>query len=190
MKEKVKYRTELEFIIETADDCIAHLKNKDRNYLIRYPYEPDYHFSYGLYIRNHYIHNKDFSEVSFWVEPDDLSSEIIRMIFSKLLPEYEYDNLFIESLYDDRRFIKLRWEYKKIYGVYPVEIVEKYKQAIALEPEFLISENRDVEDEDLDKEFEIAESNHERCTEVCEELIRELAESVWRIDLVKEIAEK
>lgn len=111
---KVKCKTELEFVTEVADDCIVHLKDKDKEYLINNPYTIDYHFSYCLYIRNHYIHNKDFSDAPFWVEPDYLSSEIIKMIFSKLLPEYEYDNSYIEELYDDKRFIKLRQEYNAI----------------------------------------------------------------------------
>lgn len=33
-REKVKCKTELEFISEVADDCVANLKNKDREYLI------------------------------------------------------------------------------------------------------------------------------------------------------------
>ena len=114
-REKVKCKTELEFITEVADDCVANLKDKDREHLIHNPYAIDYHFSYCLYIRNHYIHNRDFSDVDFWTEPDDLSSEIIRMIFAKLIPEYDYDNQFIENLFDDKRFIQLRQEYRAIY---------------------------------------------------------------------------
>ena len=104
-REKVKCKTELEFITEVADDCVANLKDKDREHLIRNPYAIDYHFSYCLYIRNHYIHNRDFSDVDFWTEPDDLSSEIIRMIFAKLIPEYDYDNQFIENLFDDIQWL-------------------------------------------------------------------------------------
>lgn len=58
-REKVKCKTKLEFITEVADDCVANLKDKDREHLIRNPYAIDYHFSYCLYIRNHYIHNRD-----------------------------------------------------------------------------------------------------------------------------------
>ena len=63
-REKVKCKTELEFITEVADDCVANLKDKDREHLIRNPYAIDYHFSYCLYFRNHYIHNRDFDVVS------------------------------------------------------------------------------------------------------------------------------
>ena len=47
-REKVKCKTELEFISEVADDCVANLKDKDREYLISNPYAIDYHFSYCL----------------------------------------------------------------------------------------------------------------------------------------------
>lgn len=50
-REKVTCKTELEFITEVADDCVADLKAKDREYLINNPYALDYHFSYCLYIR-------------------------------------------------------------------------------------------------------------------------------------------
>lgn len=37
-REKVKCKTKLEFITEVADDCVANLKDKDREHLIRNPY--------------------------------------------------------------------------------------------------------------------------------------------------------
>lgn len=151
-REKVKCKTELEFITEVADDCVANLKDKDREHLIRNPYAIDYHFSYCLYIRNHYIHNRDFSDVDFWTEPDDLSSEIIRMIFAKLIPEYDYDNQFIENLFDDKRFIQLRQEYRAIYGDYPVAMVEEYKEGISFEPALFMSEISSSNNVDIDKE--------------------------------------
>ena len=58
-REKVKCKTELEFITEVADDCVANLKDKDREHLIRNPYAIDYHFSYFLYISTNFL--KTFS---------------------------------------------------------------------------------------------------------------------------------
>lgn len=187
---KVKCKTEIEFITEVADDCIAHLKGKGKEYLISNPCAIDYHFSYGLYIRNHYIHNRDFSDVDFWVEPDHLSSEIIKMVFAKLLPEYEYDNSFVRTLYDDERFIKLRQEYKNIYNEYPVAMVEEYKKGISLEPEIPISQIRSSDNVDIDKEIEVYKRNYEKSCEVIEKLLIELAEKVWRIDDLRHIVEE
>lgn len=185
-REKVKCKTELEFITEVADDCVANLKDKDRKAIINNPYAIEYHFSYCLYIRNHYIHNKDFSDVNFWVEPDHLSSEIIRMVFAKLLSEYDYNNSFVRDLFDDIRFIKLRQEYKTIYNEYPIALVEEYKSKINLEPEMPISELYSAED--IDKELEIQKRNREKSRELTEKLLKMLAERVWRIDNLKSIA--
>lgn len=189
-REKVKCKTELEFITEVADDCVANLKDKDREHLIRNPYAIDYHFSYCLYIRNHYIHNRDFSDVDFWTEPDDLSSEIIRMIFAKLIPEYDYDNQFIENMFDDKRFIQLRQEYRAIYGDYPVAMVEEYKEGISFEPALFMSEISSSNNVDIDKEIEVFKKNHEKSCAHIEKLLKKLAEKVWRLDQLRQTAEE
>lgn len=183
-------KSEIEFVNEVADDCVRNMREKDKEYLIANPYAIDYHFSYCLYIRNHYIHNRDFSEAAFWAEPDHLSSEIIRMIFSRLLPEYDYDDPFIGSLYDTKKFIKLRKEYKAIYGEYPVFLVEKYKTQVRIEPVHSIFEIRSGAEVDIDKEIEIMKKNHEAISAVIDPLIHELAELVWRTDLMKKTAEE
>ena len=190
MKKKVTYKNELEFVNEVADDCIKHLRKHDKEYLISNPYALDYHFSYCLYIRNHYIHNRDFSNASFWVESDHLSSEIIRMIFSKLLPEYDYKNPFIKSLYDTKQFIKLRKEYKNIYGEYPVFLLEKYKTQVKTEPEHSMSEMQSWSEDKIDAEIKIRDANYEIIFTAIDQLIHELAELVWQTGSLKETAEK
>ena len=74
MDKKVTCKSEIECVNEVADDCVRNMREKDKEYLIANPYAIDYHFSYCLYIRNHYIHNRDFSDAPFWAEPDHLSS--------------------------------------------------------------------------------------------------------------------
>lgn len=189
-REKVKCKTKLEFITEVADDCVANLKDKDREHLIRNPYAIDYHFSYCLYIRNHYIHNRDFSDVDFGTEPDNLSFEIIRMIFAKLIPEYDYDNQFIENLFDDKRFIQLRQEYRAIYGDYPVAMVEEYKEGISFEPALFMSEISSSNNVDIDKEIEVSKKNLEKSCAHIEKLLKKLAEKVWRLNQLRQTAEK
>ena len=190
MEKKVAGKSEIEFVNEVADDCVRNMSQKDKEYLIANPYAIDYHFSYCMYIRNHYIHNRDFSEASFWVEPDHLSSEIIRMIFSRLLPEYDYDDPFVVSLYDTKKFIKLRKEYKTIYGEYPVFIVEKYKGQVKTEPVHSISEMGSCAVVDIERKIEIIKRNHEAVDAVIDPLIHELAELVWQTDLLKKTAEE
>lgn len=187
---KVTANNEIEFVTEIADECLKNMKEKDKNYLIDNPYAIDYHFSYCLDIRNHYIHNRDFTDVDFWAEPDHLSSEIIRMIFSELLPEYDYNDPFTECLYDSKKYIKLRREYKNLYGEYPVFIVEKYKTQVEVEPIYSISEIGNDADEDIDLQIKEVKKNHEKISEVIEHLIKELAELVWQTEALKKTAEE
>ena len=72
MKKKVGCKNKIEFINEVAEDCLKNMSSKDKEYLIENPVAIEYHFSYCLYIRNHYIHNRDFSETPFFTHPDDL----------------------------------------------------------------------------------------------------------------------
>lgn len=81
MNKKVKCKNKIEFINEVAEDCLKDMSAEDKEYFMENPVAIEYHFSYCLYIRNNYIHNRDFSEVSFFTHADDLSSDIIRMIF-------------------------------------------------------------------------------------------------------------
>lgn len=185
---KVNCKTELEFVTEVANDCVANLKEKDRESLVSNPNAIDYHFSYCLYIRNHYIHNRDFSGVNFWAEPDHLSYEIIRMIFAKLIPEYDYDSQFIEMLFTDKRFIQLRQEYKTIYGDYPTTIVEKYKANVSIE--FAMSVSEIKTSDYTDKNIEDYERIYEKKCECIEKLLKKLAEKVWRLDNLRQTAEK
>ena len=193
-KEKVKAMSEEEFIRDVAIDCIANMKEKDKEYIRDNPCSIDYHFSYALYIRNNYIHNKDFSDVDFWVEPDHLSGCIMDYIFSELLPdEYRYGDKFVDQLFGHKEFIRLRKEYKRIYGYYPVKLIEKYAGR-APESESTIdnlnrSEKRKLPDDyDFDTAIEAMHRDHEKREMIIFELIKETAETVWRTDSVKKKA--
>lgn len=187
------YKSEREFITEVAKDCVKNLSEKDTEYFIENPCATTYHHSYGMYIRNHYIYNQDFTEAPFFAEPDHLSSEIIKMIFSMLLPEYDYDDAFIEWLYDNEKFLILRKEYKEIYGTYPVSLVEKYKMQARLDPETvnpIRSASKLISEFNTDAKVDILEKNYGIISKIIDSLIRELAELVWRTEELKKIAEE
>ncbi|MGN0385140.1 MAG: hypothetical protein ACI4EX_04580 [Lachnospiraceae bacterium] len=182
IREKVSCATELEFVTEVANDCVTNMKAKDREYLINNPYAIDYHFSYCLYIRNHYIHNKDFSEVNFWAEPDHLSSQIIRMIFYILIPGYLYDDSFTESIFNSKKYIAIRKEYKRLVGEYPDEMINKYKCMVDFEPVHSFSEWRTNKELDLDKEMEAIRRNDEKSKAIIEQILSKLSEMIWQTD--------
>ncbi len=60
VREKITAKTSDEFIKQVALDCIANKSGSDKEYIRDNPRTIDYHFGYALYIRNHYIHGKDF----------------------------------------------------------------------------------------------------------------------------------
>ena len=183
-REKVTAKTEEEFIKEVALDCIANMKDEDKEYIRDNPCSMDYHFGYALYIRNHYIHNKDFSNVDFWVEPDYLSGCIMEFIISELLPEeYPHGDRFVGQLFCHKEYVRVRKEYKKIYGHYPVDLTEKYKNQVP-ETESTIddlsrSKMKELPDDyDFDAAIEVMHRDHEMRDKVITELIKEVAEAV------------
>jgi len=74
-----------EFINETTADTVSKLSKKDRKALLEHPDPLDYHFGYGMYIRNHYIRNKELPFLA--VSIDRLSTEIVEEIIRRVQEE-------------------------------------------------------------------------------------------------------
>lgn len=132
------------FISDIANDCIKNLSEEDKQYLIEHPDAGSYHRTYGLSIRNKYIYSYPGNlreKLSLRrVNADSMSSEILTMIISKLLPEFEFESNFCRRLYANPRFLELRKAYKERYGYYPVALVEKYNCQMHFEPQMLLFE--------------------------------------------------
>lgn len=117
-----------ELIDYVAKDCIKSLSDENKAILVDNPCAIDYHFGYCLYIRNHYIHNNNFSDYGF-IEPDSLSGSIIRKIFELLLPgEYYAKSRFIDVLYSNEDFLELRKKYKDKFGRYPIDFISSNRE--------------------------------------------------------------
>ncbi len=84
--EKITAKTREDFISFVVKDCLANLPEDQKDYLVSYP-AIMHHFGYGMYIRNRYIHNKDFSEAGFYDNPDDLSGDIVEQIIIRIKAE-------------------------------------------------------------------------------------------------------
>lgn len=105
------------FISDIANDCIKNLSEEDKQYMIEHPDAGSYHRTYGLSIRNKYIYSYPGNlreKLSLRrVNADSMSSEILTMIISKLLPEFEFESNFCRRLYANPRFLELRKAYKE-----------------------------------------------------------------------------
>ena len=119
-------KTELKFVTEVAEDCIKNMTEEDKHYMRLHPCVIEYHFTYGMYIRNHYIYNQDFSKLNFICNPDNLSMKILEMIISKLIPEYKYGHSFYEILYNDKEFLDLREHYWNLHQKFPDDHIENF----------------------------------------------------------------
>ena len=121
-----RIKTEDEFIRAVAEDCINNMSDEDKEYIRKNPVSGEYHFGYALYIRNHYIHGKKLQFMHF--DADTMSSNIMKCIFSILLPdEYDINDDFIKGLFDMHDFVQVRNEYKRQYGLSPIDVVCKYR---------------------------------------------------------------
>ena len=94
------------YICKIVNIELEHLSEQDKNYLINNPNPSDYHFGYGMYIRNHYCHSlKDGLVIS---NPDEFSHTVIERIIDRLLPEdappreKQWDELTLKEI-DDLR---------------------------------------------------------------------------------------
>lgn len=77
-KDPISLMDSNEFVEHVARDCIANMSEEDKQ-CFREDKDPDsYHFGYGMYIRNKYIHGKDLP--LFVPQPDMLSELIIEKI--------------------------------------------------------------------------------------------------------------
>lgn len=133
--------TELKFVIAVAEDCIKNMTEEDKHYIRLHPCSVEYHFSYGMYIRNQYIYNQDFFNLNFICNPDDLSMKILNMIISKLIPEYKYGHSFYTTLYNDKEFLDLREQYWNLHQKFPDDHIENFFMYLRQECYFTAKQN-------------------------------------------------
>jgi len=68
------------FIEDVARKCVASLSEKDKQAFRDDPDPINYHFGYGMYIRNKYIHGKAFPNNLFLLDADGVSQRILERI--------------------------------------------------------------------------------------------------------------
>ena len=76
-----------------ANDCIANMSDDIKLKFSGNPNPYDFHFGYGLYIRNHYIYNRDYPPIELSEaerlylagQADDISSDIIKRIVMNII---------------------------------------------------------------------------------------------------------
>ena len=73
---------------DIALDCVRNMPNDQRERIQKEGEIPFYHFGYGVYVRNHYIHS---SKKHTYFMADDVSSAVEDFIYAILCPENTYE---------------------------------------------------------------------------------------------------
>ena len=103
--------------LDIAIDCVHNFSDEEIEIIQRQEEIGDYHFGYGMYVRNHYVHP---SKYHAYLIADHVSGRVADFIYTILLPKYNCLS---------KEFIKLVGNYtyselKSLYGKdYPI-IVE------------------------------------------------------------------
>ncbi|MDD3186159.1 MAG: hypothetical protein PHT76_12745 [Anaerostipes sp.] len=98
---------------DIALDCVRNMNAEDRDYIKENPKVSEYHFGYGMYIRNHYIH---CSNKHSYFEADNESSSVVEMILSILHPIYDFSNANIREIYSNWDYERLSKQYREQYS--------------------------------------------------------------------------
>ncbi len=73
------------WMLSIALDCIRNFSEKEIAMILKEGRIFDYHFSYGMYVRNRYAHP---SKLHTNYMADDVSERVAEFIYAILLPEY------------------------------------------------------------------------------------------------------
>lgn len=71
---------------DIALDCVRNMTDEERELIQKRGEITDYHFGYGMYIRNHYVYP---SKKHFYIMADDVSSDVEKFIYAILCPVEE-----------------------------------------------------------------------------------------------------
>ena len=94
--------------LDVAIDCIKHMDENDKDYIVHHLQTSEYHFGYAMAIRNNYIYSSTKYN-SF--EPDWDSSQIMMLIFSILHGGYDYKNEVCTGFYESFEYSNLFRQY-------------------------------------------------------------------------------
>lgn len=100
--------------LDIAIDCVHNFTNEEIEIIQRQEEIGDYHFGYGMYVRNHYVHP---SKYHVYLMADHVSGRVAAFIYTILFPKYnclskEYMKLIANYTYSD-----LKQYYGKDYPI-------------------------------------------------------------------------
>ncbi len=94
---------------DIALDCIHNLKADDIEFVQKQGEIFDYHFGYGMYVRNHYVHP---SKLHVYFMADNVSGRVAAFLYTILLPTYNCLSEHYMKLISDFDFEYIEKQYK------------------------------------------------------------------------------
>lgn len=95
--------------LDIALDCIHNLKEDDIEFVQKQGEIFDYHFGYGMYVRNHYVHP---SKLHVYFMADSVSGRVAAFLYTILLPTYNCLSEHYMKLISDFDFEYIEKQYK------------------------------------------------------------------------------
>lgn len=112
---------------DIALDCIRQMDEETREMIVNDPDYRRHHFGVGMNIRNQYIHSSARQE---YLDADNESSLIFRVILTILHPYYDFRNKLLVEVMEDSGFKEIKREYGEVFG----DIIEGKLERVAREP--------------------------------------------------------
>lgn len=113
---------------DIALDCIRKMDEESRTLILNHLDYKDFHFGFGMYIRNQYIYSSKKHE---YFEADDESRAVFKIILTILHPYYDFRNTLLMSVVENYEFNRIKNLYQEDFGY----IIENKLMEIAKEPE-------------------------------------------------------
>lgn len=100
--------------LDIAIDCVHNFTDEEIEIIQRQEEIGDYHFGYGMYVRNHYIHP---SKYHVYFMADHVSGRVADFIYTILLPKYNCLSKEFISLVGNYTYSELKQLYGKEFPI-------------------------------------------------------------------------
>ncbi|MGN1402813.1 MAG: DUF4116 domain-containing protein [Ruminococcus sp.] len=159
---------------EAAVECASKLTDEQKEYFQLYLSYTYHHFSYGLYLRNHYSYLLSDDSVFFGrFIRDDIGSKIYYLMLPVVFPEFKGHEKYIERI-TEKPFDNLNANYYLKYGRNFIEDITPESYFVSLKG----TEGKDKKSDDWWEKY-LSENN---------EYATAIAEHIWNYDSFKETA--
>lgn len=177
-------REKSKILENVADEVIGELNDEEVRYVRLNPQIFVHHFGLALYIRNKYIYS---GKIGFQGEPDNVSSEIMRIVIRKVLPEYDEIPLLLDLTDRNDTFGTIHYSACALNDWAPYLAAAKDSYALLQQAHRLRLDHSAESCPDADdiRCIEEMRAAREEASALEEEVVRRITEALWDFNVVK-----